>query len=78
MYILIELSELVSFGYDLSETLDRHRCCRNGIYILLLTSSPHDKDSCERSRVHGSPSFLDRVVSIIEICSFDYKTIAIL
>ena len=56
-FILIELSELIIFGYDPSDAQDGLRCWRNGIYILLLTSSPCDKNSGERSRAHG-PSCL--------------------
>ena len=37
---LIELSELIGFDYDLSDTQDGLRCWRNGIYILWLTSFP--------------------------------------
>ena len=33
-YILIELSDLIGFSYDLSDTQDGLRCWRNGIYIL--------------------------------------------
>ena len=50
MYILMELSELVVFDYGLSDTQDRLRCLRNGIYILWLTSSPCDKNLGERFR----------------------------
>ena len=52
-FILIELSELIVFGYDLSDTQDGLRCWRNGIYILCLTSTLCDKYSRERSRAHG-------------------------
>ena len=48
--ILIVLSELVVFDYGLSATQDGLRCLRNGIYILLLTPSPCDKNSGERFR----------------------------
>ena len=33
-YILIELSDLIGFGYDLSDTQDGLRCWRNWVYIL--------------------------------------------
>ena len=33
-FILIELSDLIGFGYDLSDTKDELRFWRNGIYIL--------------------------------------------
>ena len=44
--MLIEVSELIGSGYDLSNTQDG-LCWKNGIYI----SSPRDKNSDERSRV---------------------------
>ena len=34
-YILIELSDLIGFGYDLSDTQGGLECWWNGIYILL-------------------------------------------
>ena len=37
-YNLIELSDLIGFGYDLSDTQD-------GLKVLWLTSSPPDKNS---------------------------------
>ena len=52
-FILVELSKLIVFGYDLDDTQDGVRCWRIGIYILWLTSSPFDKNSSERSRAHG-------------------------
>ena len=54
-YILIELSDLKGFGYDLSDTQEGLGSWRNGIYILLLTStsSPRDKDSGDQSRAQG-------------------------
>ena len=32
--ILIELSDLIGFGYDLTDTQDALMCWRNGIYFL--------------------------------------------
>ena len=32
-YILIELNNLIGFGYDLSDTQDGLGCLRNGIYV---------------------------------------------
>ena len=47
---------MIGFVYDdLSDTQDG-LVFENGIYILWLTSSPHDKDSGERPRSHG-PSY---------------------
>ena len=39
---LIELSEMIGFGFVLSDGDNRDglRCWRNGIYIIRLTSSP--------------------------------------
>ena len=45
--MLVELSELIGFGYGLSDTQDGLMSWRNGIYILWLTSSSCDKDSGE-------------------------------
>ena len=59
-YILIELSELIFFGYDLSDTQDGPTFWRNGIYILWLTSPPCDKVSGERSKAHGPSCFPNR------------------
>ena len=47
---LIELSSLIGVGYNLSDTQDGLRCLRNENYNLWLLSSPHDKDSGERSK----------------------------
>ena len=48
-YVLVELSELIGFSYDLSDTNNGLGCWRNGIYILWLSSSPRDNNSAERS-----------------------------
>ena len=48
MYNLIELSDLIGFGYDLSDTQNGPKCWRMGFIY-----SPPDKDSGERSRSHG-------------------------
>ena len=54
-----ELSELVVLSdYGPCGTQDDFRGLRNGIYILLLTSSPCDKNSGERSR--DGPSCLNK------------------
>ena len=37
---LIKVSELIGFGFGLSDNHDGLKCLRNGIYILRLTSSP--------------------------------------
>ena len=50
---IVQISILIGFGYDLSDTQDGLRCWRNEIYILWLTSSPCDKDSGERSSAHA-------------------------
>ena len=57
VYILIKLSELVAFDYGLSDSRDRLRCLRNGIYMLWLTSSPDDNYLGERYMVHGPSCF---------------------
>ena len=47
---LIELSDLIGFGYDLSHTQDELRCWTMGFIFC-----GNDKDSGERSRGHGTP-----------------------
>ena len=57
MYILIELSELIGVGYDLSDTQDGPiRCWRYLIYFFFLTS-PYGNDSGERFWAHEPSSF---------------------
>ena len=58
MYNLIGLSDLIGFGYDLSDTQDGLKCWRTGFYILWQTSSPPDKDSGGQSRAHGPTCIL--------------------
>ena len=56
-YNLIELDDLIGFGYDLSDIHELLMCWRMGFIFYGITSSPPDKDSGERSRAYG-PSCL--------------------
>ena len=65
--VLNELSELLVFDHDLSDTQDRLRCWRNGIYILWFISSHCEKNSGERFRAHGPFCFLNVVMLHIKL-----------
>ena len=45
---------------------DGLRCLRNGVYILWLTSSPCDKNSCERFRGQGPSCFIKGLQMLFE------------
>ena len=50
-HILIELSVLICFGYDLGDTQDGLRCWKMGFIFCGKQSFPQDNDSGERPRV---------------------------
>ena len=56
------LLDLIDFGYGLSDTQDGLRCWRTGIYLLWITSSPHDNVSGERSRTLGHSCLMNRTL----------------